>query len=124
MAQSKSKKDAGAALVSDVESSADALAALDTNPISSPAEEPRVEAASTDAKQPKEGDLKADDKEHAVHGDAEPHDPPVRTNRPNVPVIQRLAVGAGEHKPLNDPEFGPDGRPLPEVLDRIAEEQS
>jgi hypothetical protein len=124
MAQSKSKKDAGAALVPDVESSADVVAALNTEPISSPADEPSVEASSTDAKQPKPGDLKADDQEHAVHGDAEPHDPPVRTNRPDVPVIQRLAVGAGEHKPLNDPDFGPDGRLLPEVLDKIAEEQS
>jgi hypothetical protein len=42
--------------------------------------------------------------------DAEPNDPPLRTNRPDQPMIQSLATGAGQHKPLDDSEFDSDGR--------------
>lgn len=30
--------------------------------------------------------------------DAEPNQPPVRTNRPDVPIAQSLAAGAGAHE--------------------------
>ncbi len=57
--------------------------------------------------------------------DAEGNDPPVRTNRPNVPIIQRLATGAGQHKPLNDPELDADGRLRPDLqLQAALEEQA
>ena len=38
--------------------------------------------------------------------------PPVRTNRPDVPIAQALAAGAGEHTPPDESEVGPDGRPV------------
>jgi hypothetical protein len=31
--------------------------------------------------------------------DAKPNDPPVRTNRPDVPIAGSLAAGAGQHHP-------------------------
>lgn len=46
--------------------------------------------------------------------DAELVDEPVRSNRPDVPVIQTLKVGAGAHTPPTDPHFGPDGRFYPQ----------
>jgi hypothetical protein len=42
--------------------------------------------------------------------DAKANDPPVRTNRPDVPIAQVLASGAGEHMPVDDPHIGADGR--------------
>lgn len=39
--------------------------------------------------------------------DAEPDDPPVRAATPDQPIITSLAVGAGEHKPVDDPRFDP-----------------
>lgn len=44
--------------------------------------------------------------------DAEANDPPLRTNRPDVPIASSLATGAGAHKPNTDPSIGPDGRPV------------
>lgn len=44
--------------------------------------------------------------------DAEPNDPPVRTDRPDVPVVSVLEEGAGAHTPPNPDEIGPDGRPI------------
>jgi len=38
--------------------------------------------------------------------DAQNNEPPVRTNRPDVPVAQVLAAGAGKHEPR---EFNKDG---------------
>jgi hypothetical protein len=66
-------------------------------------------------KQPKEGDLKEAD---LISGpnieDAESNDAPVRTNRPDVPIIQTLKVGAGAHKPNTDEDFDSDGRFAPD----------
>jgi len=42
--------------------------------------------------------------------DAKADDAPVRTNRPDVPIAQVLAAGAGEHMPNTDPHIGADGR--------------
>lgn len=44
--------------------------------------------------------------------DAKPEDPPVRAARPDTPIAQTLAAGAGAHTPPDPDEFGPDGRPL------------
>jgi hypothetical protein len=54
--------------------------------------------------------VKEDDKHHAVHGDAELHDPPLRTPRPDVPIAQRLADGAGKHTPGDLEDFNDEGR--------------
>lgn len=63
------------------------------------------------ADHPSEGSLKHDDEfSGSTHGDAEVNDPPLRTGRPDQPVVQRLGVGAGQHTPLDDEGFGPDGR--------------
>lgn len=69
------------------------------------------------AKQPTEASLKGDDKvAGTVVGDAEANDPPVRTNRPDVPIVQRLGVGAGDHiRPEPDADFDADGRFVGEV---------
>ena len=42
--------------------------------------------------------------------DAKANEPPVRTNRPDVPIAQVLAAGAGEHK----------GRDLSSEVDGVA----
>ena len=44
--------------------------------------------------------------------DAKVDDPPVRSGKPDVPIAQVLAAGAGEHTPPDPKEYGPDGRPL------------
>ncbi len=43
--------------------------------------------------------------------DAKPEDPPVRAARPDTPIAQTLAAGAGEHTPPDPAEFDPQGRP-------------
>lgn len=48
-----------------------------------------------DPKELRESDRTA----NAGPGDAEVNDPPVRTDRPDVPVLSSLAVGAGQHEP-------------------------
>jgi hypothetical protein len=40
----------------------------------------------------------ADKTSNAVPNDAEANDPPLRTNRPDVPIAQTLAAGAGAHE--------------------------
>lgn len=40
----------------------------------------------------------ADKTSDAGPGDAKPNQPPVRTNRPNVPIADSLAAGAGAHE--------------------------
>lgn len=64
--------------------------------------------------QPDVESLKDDDQVNAVVGDAEPHDPPVRTTLPDVPVIGSLAVGAGQHQPTDAEEYDESGRPRAE----------
>lgn len=39
------------------------------------------------------------------------NDPPVRTDRPDVPIAQVLASGAGEHTPPDPDEYDAEGRP-------------
>lgn len=52
--------------------------------------------AGNDVEQPSEGSLKEADKtSNPVHNDAGLNDPPLRTNRPDVPLVTTLAVGAG-----------------------------
>ena len=41
---------------------------------------------------------KADTTSNPIPNDAKPNDPPVRTNRPDVPIAQTLAAGAGAHE--------------------------
>lgn len=45
--------------------------------------------------------------------DAEIHDPPVRSNRPQSELIASLAVGSGQHTPVTDPDIDPAGRYAP-----------
>ncbi len=45
--------------------------------------------------------------------DAESEDPPVRAGRPDTPIAQTLAAGAGEHTPPDPEEFDSEGRPRP-----------
>lgn len=40
-----------------------------------------------------------------------PEDPPVRAAKPDTPIAQALAAGAGEHTPPDPDEFAPSGRP-------------
>jgi hypothetical protein len=63
------------------------------------------------ADQPKLSELKEADKtSNPVTNDAESNDPPVRTDRPDVPIIGTLAVGAGAHEPPDSDYVDPDGR--------------
>lgn len=43
--------------------------------------------------------------------DAKPEDPPVRAAKPDTPIAQTLAAGAGEHTPPDPKVFAPSGRP-------------
>jgi hypothetical protein len=43
--------------------------------------------------------------------DAKPEDPPVRASKPDTPIAQTLAAGAGEHTPPDPKVFAPSGRP-------------
>lgn len=52
----------------------------------------------------------ADKTSNPVDNDAKSNQPPVRTNRPDVPIAQTLAAGAGAHEPETDPNIGADGR--------------
>ncbi len=47
--------------------------------------------------------------------DAESEQPPVRAGRPDTPIAQTLAAGAGAHQPPDPDVFGPDGRPVEPV---------
>lgn len=40
----------------------------------------------------------ADKTSAPVHNDADANQPPVRTNRPDVPIARTLAAGAGAHE--------------------------
>lgn len=56
--------------------------------------------------------------------DAKTDDPPVRSGKPDVPIAQVLAAGAGEHTPPDAKVYGPDGRMWPSDEDRKAYEQA
>lgn len=69
---------------------------------------------------PTPGDLKADDAQPAIVGDAKADDAPVRTDRPDVNIVQRLGHGMGEHVPPDPAKFDEDGRlivPIDEPLE-------
>lgn len=51
------------------------------------------------------------DKTSSPGGEAYPEDPPVRTTRPDVPILQSLATGAGAHVPPDPEYYTPEGRP-------------
>jgi hypothetical protein len=51
------------------------------------------------------------DKSSAPGGEAYPEDPPVRTTRPDVPIVTSLATGAGAHVPPDPDKYTPEGRP-------------
>jgi hypothetical protein len=50
------------------------------------------------------------DKSSSPGGEAYPEDPPVRTTRPDVPIVQSLATGAGQHVPPDPDDYTPEGR--------------
>lgn len=50
------------------------------------------------------------DKSSSPGGEAYPEDPPVRTTRPDVPIVQSLASGAGAHVPPDPDVYTPEGR--------------
>ena len=50
------------------------------------------------------------DKSSSPGGEAYPEDPPVRTTRPDVPIVESMASGAGEHVPPDPDVYTPDGR--------------
>ncbi len=64
-----------------------------------------------------EPEKEADKTSYPVPNDAEINDPPLRTNRPDVPIVRTLATGAGAHEPPSPDEVHPDGRP---VYDEVA----
>lgn len=49
---------------------------------------------------------------HPDHGGPKLNDPPLRTNRPDVPIAHALSAGAGEHTPPSSDEVQFDGRPV------------
>jgi len=52
----------------------------------------------------------ADKTSSPVPNDAKPEDPPVRTTRPDVPVVVASAVGAGQHQPPDPELYTADGK--------------
>jgi hypothetical protein len=50
------------------------------------------------------------DKSSSPGGEAFPEDPPVRTTRPDVPIVDSLATGAGQHVPPDPDVYQWDGR--------------
>lgn len=65
------------------------------------------------AEQPAPGELKEADRTAGPYiDDAESNDPPVRTDRPDVPILQTLKTGAGAHRPPDPDRIGPDGRAI------------
>lgn len=58
--------------------------------------------------------VKSDDLTTATIGDADVHDPPVRSALPDSPVADAVGVGQGEHAPPDPAAFDREGRPLAE----------
>jgi hypothetical protein len=54
---------------------------------------------------------KADESSLPNAMDAKAEDPPVRASRPDTPIAQTLAAGAGEHTPPDPKKFDSEGRP-------------
>jgi hypothetical protein len=53
----------------------------------------------------------ADETPMPNHLNTETEQPPVRTGKPQTPIAQTLAAGAGQHTPPDTGDFRPDGRP-------------
>jgi hypothetical protein len=51
------------------------------------------------------------DKTSYPGGGGEGERPPVATSRPDVPIVQSLATGAGQHQPPDPEQFDAMGRP-------------
>lgn len=49
---------------------------------------------------------------HPDHGGPKLNDPPLRTNRPDVPIAHALSTGAGQHDPPSSDDVQFDGRPV------------
>lgn len=54
---------------------------------------------------------KADQTSYPVPNDAELDDPPLRSSRPDVGIVQSLATGAGAHNPPDAEKYDAQGRP-------------
>lgn len=52
----------------------------------------------------------ADKTSSPVPNDAKAEDPPVRTTRPDVPIVVSMATGAGQHEPPDPKLYHWDGR--------------
>ncbi len=72
---------------------------------------------STTTETPSKADESSQPGPYAGEGAPALNDPPVRTNRPDVPIAAALADGAGAHTPPDASEVGPDGRA---VYDEVA----
>lgn len=53
----------------------------------------------------------ADKSSYPGPGDAKAEQPPVRTTRPDVPIVVSSSTGAGQHEPPDPGEYHADGRP-------------
>lgn len=51
------------------------------------------------------------DQSSSPGGEAYPEDPPVRTTKPDVPILRSLATGAGAHVPPSADDYTFEGRP-------------
>jgi hypothetical protein len=77
-------------------------------------------AAPEAAEQPKEGNLKRADAETGPFvNDAEHEDAPLRTARPDVPIVQTLKSGAGAHQFVSDERFDVDGRYVGDQAEKL-----
>ncbi len=61
---------------------------------------------------PDQPEKQADQSSYPVANDADVHDPPLRSPRPDTPLIHRLATGAGAHQPPDPDLYSPEGRPI------------
>jgi hypothetical protein len=59
-------------------------------------------------------DKAADQTPGAGIADAKANDAPIRTDRPDVPIVQSLGTGAGQHTPPDDPHVNTEGRYVPD----------
>ncbi len=85
-----------------------------------------VDDQPTVAAHPKASEIKQDDAQPAIVGDAKASDPPVRADRPDVAIVQRLGVGQGEHVPPDPKKFDVYGRlivPADKPLDTVVADE-
>lgn len=53
----------------------------------------------------------ADKSSYPVPNDAQLDDPPLRSSRPDIGIVQSLATGAGAHNPPDPEKYDAQGRP-------------